>query len=98
MVDKYGADTVRLFSMFAAPPDQSLEWNEAGVEGMSRFLRRLWRDVHAHVGAAAIIRSVDATTLERDAEDAAPAGARDDRRKSPTTTAAATRSTPRSPR
>jgi len=49
MVDKYGADTVRLFSMFAAPPDQSLEWNEAGVEGMARFLKRLWRDLHAHV-------------------------------------------------
>jgi leucyl-tRNA synthetase len=48
MVDKYGADTVRLFSMFAAPPEQSLEWNEAGVEGMARFLRRLWRDVHTH--------------------------------------------------
>jgi leucyl-tRNA synthetase len=43
MVDKYGADTVRLFSMFAAPPEQSLEWNEAGVEGCYRFLRRLWR-------------------------------------------------------
>ncbi len=49
MIDKYGADTVRLFSMFAAPPDQSLSWNEAGVEGMARFLRRLWRDVHLHV-------------------------------------------------
>jgi leucyl-tRNA synthetase len=53
MVDKFGADTVRLFSMFAAPPDQSLEWNEAGVEGMARFLRRLWRDVSAHAEAAA---------------------------------------------
>jgi leucyl-tRNA synthetase len=51
MVDKYGADTVRLFSMFAAPPEKSLEWSEAGVEGMARFLRRLWRDVHAHVSA-----------------------------------------------
>jgi leucyl-tRNA synthetase len=49
MVDKYGADTVRLFSMFAAPPEQSLEWNEAGVEGMSRFLRRFWREVTTHV-------------------------------------------------
>lgn len=48
MVDKYGADTVRLFSMFAAPPEQSLEWNEAGVEGMARFLRRLWTMVHKH--------------------------------------------------
>jgi leucyl-tRNA synthetase len=48
LVDRYGADTVRLFSMFAAPPEQSLEWSDAGVEGMARFLRRLWRDVHAH--------------------------------------------------
>uniref|UniRef100_UPI00262B8B53 leucine--tRNA ligase n=1 Tax=Oleiagrimonas sp. TaxID=2010330 RepID=UPI00262B8B53 len=52
MVDKYGADTVRLFSMFAAPPDQALEWNEAGVEGMSRFLRRFWRVVVAHASQA----------------------------------------------
>ncbi|MGY1425270.1 leucine--tRNA ligase [Lysobacter sp. A289] len=50
MVDKFGADTVRLFSMFAAPPDLSLEWNEAGVEGMARFLRRFWREVLSHVG------------------------------------------------
>ena len=49
LVDRYGADTVRLFSMFAAPPEQSLEWSDAGVEGMARFLRRLWRDLHAHV-------------------------------------------------
>ena len=49
MVGKYGADTVRLFSMFAAPPEQSLEWNEAGVEGMARFLRRFWREVTSHV-------------------------------------------------
>lgn len=50
MIDKYGADTVRLFSMFAAPPDQSLEWSEAGVEGMARFLRRFWREVTTHAG------------------------------------------------
>jgi leucyl-tRNA synthetase len=49
MVGRYGADTVRLFSMFAAPPEQSLEWNEAGVEGMARFLRRFWREVISHV-------------------------------------------------
>jgi leucyl-tRNA synthetase len=48
MIGKYGADTVRLFSMFAAPPEQSLEWSEAGVEGMSRFLKRFWREVTAH--------------------------------------------------
>ena len=50
MVGKYGADTVRLFSMFAAPPEMSLDWSENGVAGMARFLRRLWaysRDVQA---------------------------------------------------
>jgi leucyl-tRNA synthetase len=52
MVDRYGADTVRLFSMFAAPPEQSLDWNESGVEGMSRFLRRLWAQVNRHVAGA----------------------------------------------
>ena len=63
MVGKYGADTVRLFSMFAAPPEQSLEWNEAGVEGMSRFLRRLWRDIHAHAAQPDHPR-VDASMLD----------------------------------
>ncbi|HET9047507.1 MAG TPA: leucine--tRNA ligase [Chiayiivirga sp.] len=53
MIDKYGADTVRLFSMFASPPELSLEWNEAGVEGMSRFLRRLWAQVVRHVADGA---------------------------------------------
>ena len=48
------ADTVRLFSMFAAPPEQSLEWNEAGVEGMSRFLRRLWVQVQKHAAAGSV--------------------------------------------
>ncbi|HYQ71880.1 MAG TPA: leucine--tRNA ligase [Gammaproteobacteria bacterium] len=42
LIDRYGADTVRLFTMFAAPPDQSLEWSDSGVEGASRFLKRLW--------------------------------------------------------
>ncbi|MEM7379443.1 MAG: leucine--tRNA ligase, partial [Pseudomonadota bacterium] len=51
MIDRYGADTVRLFTMFASPPDQSLEWKEAGVEGMHRFIKRLWRAVHTHVTA-----------------------------------------------
>ncbi|MEJ5207762.1 leucine--tRNA ligase [Denitratimonas sp. CY0512] len=54
MIEKYGADTVRLFSMFAAPPELSLEWNEAGVEGMSRFLRRLWAQVHRHAAQGAV--------------------------------------------
>ena len=63
MVDKYGADTVRLFSMFAAPPEQSLEWNEAGVEGMSRFLRRFWREVTTHA-AQSNHADVDASQLD----------------------------------
>jgi leucyl-tRNA synthetase len=42
LIDKYGSDTVRLFSMFAAPPDQNLEWSDSGVEGSFRFLKRLW--------------------------------------------------------
>jgi len=49
LVDRYGADTVRLFSMFASPPDQSLEWSDSGVEGSFRFLRRLWFMVTAHI-------------------------------------------------
>jgi len=49
LVDKYGADTARLFMMFAAPPEQSLEWSDDAVEGQARFLRRLWKAVHVHV-------------------------------------------------
>lgn len=43
MIDKFGADTVRLFVMFAAPPEQSLEWSDTGIEGAHRFLKRLWK-------------------------------------------------------
>jgi len=42
LIDLYGADTSRLFTMFAAPPEQQLEWSDSGVEGAARFLRRLW--------------------------------------------------------
>jgi len=65
LVDKYGADTVRLFSMFAAPPDQSLEWSDAGVEGSWRFLRRLWAGVHKHSVASAdqTVEAVDTSAL-----------------------------------
>ncbi len=51
LIDAYGADTARLFMMFAAPPDQQLEWSDAGVEGAHRFLKRLWKAVHDHVQA-----------------------------------------------
>ncbi|MDI3260680.1 MAG: leucine--tRNA ligase [Sinobacteraceae bacterium] len=49
IIDAHGADAVRLFMMFAAPPEATLEWSDAGIEGAGRFLRRLWRLVHAHV-------------------------------------------------
>ncbi|MCC5794351.1 MAG: leucine--tRNA ligase [Chromatiales bacterium] len=48
LVERYGADTARLFTMFAAPPEQSLEWSDDGVQGAHRFLKRLWRAVHEH--------------------------------------------------
>ncbi len=51
LVERYGADTARLFTMFAAPPEQTLEWSDEGVEGAFRFMKRLWRAVHQHVSA-----------------------------------------------
>ena len=54
LIDQYGADTARLFIMFASPPDQSLEWSDAGVEGAYRFLKRLWRLVFEHVSAGTV--------------------------------------------
>ncbi|MGH1370564.1 MAG: leucine--tRNA ligase [Cellvibrionaceae bacterium] len=62
-VNQYGADTVRLFTMFTAPPEQTLEWADSGVEGASRFLRRLWKAVHGHLAAG------EATALNSDALD-----------------------------
>ena len=50
-VDRYGADTVRLFTMFAAPPEQTLEWNDEGVAGAQRFLRKLHKMVSEHIAA-----------------------------------------------
>ncbi len=49
IIEKYGADTARLFMMYAAPPEQSLEWSDSGVEGQYKFLKRLWRIVHEHI-------------------------------------------------
>ena len=51
LVAEYGADTARLFTMFAAPPEQTLEWSDEGVQGAYRFLKRLWKAVHDHVQA-----------------------------------------------
>jgi len=49
LIARYGADTVRLFMMFAAPPEQTLEWSDEGVAGANRFLKRLWKAVHTHL-------------------------------------------------
>lgn len=48
LIERYGADTVRLFIMFASPPDQSMEWSDSGAEGAYRFLKRLWAFAHEH--------------------------------------------------
>jgi leucyl-tRNA synthetase len=54
LIEQYGADTVRLFMMFAAPPEQSLEWSDSGVEGAFRFLKRLWKQVYTHLEAGTV--------------------------------------------
>jgi leucyl-tRNA synthetase len=68
LIEQYGADTVRLFIMFAAPPEQSLEWSDSGVEGAHRFLKRLWKLVHAHAqsGAAPALDVAALTNAQRD--------------------------------
>ncbi|MEW4981825.1 MAG: leucine--tRNA ligase [Cycloclasticus sp.] len=65
LIKKYGADTVRLFTMFAAPPEQSLEWSDSAVEGSFRFIRRLWRQVKEHVDGGLVgSYSIDALSSE----------------------------------
>lgn len=54
IIGQYGADTARLFMMFAAPPEQSLEWSDHGVEGSSRFIRRIWRLVYEHINTGIV--------------------------------------------
>lgn len=68
MVERYGADTVRLFMMFAAPPELTLEWQESSVEGANRFLRRLWRLVHEHTQKGAT-QSLDLSALTEEQKD-----------------------------
>jgi leucyl-tRNA synthetase len=51
LVEKYGADTARLFMLFASPPEQTLEWSDEGAQGQFRFLRRLWKAVYEHASA-----------------------------------------------
>ena len=67
-IDKHGADTVRLFTMFAAPPEQTLEWSDDGVSGANRFLRRLWTMVHSHLEQGAV-ETLKTDTLNEDQKD-----------------------------
>ena len=86
LVEKYGADTARLFMLFASPPEQTLEWSEEGAQGQYRFLRRLWKAVYDHTtagplpqrpqwgrlqGAAADMRRLTHQTLVRVSDDIA---------------------------
>jgi leucyl-tRNA synthetase len=68
LIDKYGADTVRLFMMFASPPEQSLEWSDTGVEGAYRFLKRLWKLASTHIneGKVAALDKNLLTDAQRD--------------------------------
>ncbi|MCO8061487.1 leucine--tRNA ligase [Acinetobacter lwoffii] len=69
IIDQYGADTARVFMMFAAPPDQSLEWSDAGVEGANRFLKRVWRLATGFLEKANTAASIDKTALSTAAQD-----------------------------
>ena len=64
LIEQFGADTVRLFTMFAAPPEQSLEWSSSGVEGAHRFLRRLWKLVGNQLSAEAASTSPAAASAD----------------------------------
>jgi len=64
LIDKYGADTTRLFSLFAAPPERDLEWNAQGVEGSSRFLNRVYRLIQKHIACFAGDGHIDFSGLD----------------------------------
>jgi leucyl-tRNA synthetase len=64
MVERYGADTVRLFMMFASPADMTLEWQESGVEGANRFLKRVWKLVYEHT--TRVSPALDVASLSED--------------------------------
>ncbi len=68
LIDKYGADTIRLYTMFAAPPEQTLEWSESAVEGAHRFLRRFWKQVSEHV-AGGDVPALDVNALNKEQKD-----------------------------
>ena len=68
LIERYGADTVRLFMLFASPPEHTLEWSDSGVEGCSRFLKRFWRFVYQHRECASA-EDVNAEELDPQQEE-----------------------------
>jgi leucyl-tRNA synthetase len=71
LIEKYGADTARLYTMFTAPPEATLEWNDAGVEGSYRFLRRVWNfgsKLHAAQATAQPLKSSAAPVFNKEAK------------------------------
>lgn len=69
IIDQYGADTARVFMMFAAPPDQSLEWSDAGVEGANRFLKRVWRLAMGFLEQGSTTTTIDKAAFSTAAQD-----------------------------
>jgi len=71
LIERYGADTARLYTMFTAPPEATLEWNDAAVEGSYRFLRRVWNFAHKHEGTlkAATAGNLSAAKPRKEAAD-----------------------------
>ncbi len=69
IIEQYGADTARVFMMFAAPPDQSLEWSDAGVEGAHRFLKRVWRLATGFLEKGHAAATIDMSNVSKPAQD-----------------------------
>ena len=69
LIKRYGADTARLFTLFASPPEKDLEWNEQGVEGCFRFLNRVWRLVSENLSIIDGVGEVKAESLQPAAKD-----------------------------
>ena len=72
LIDQYGADTIRLYTMFAAPPEQTLEWSESAVEGAHRFLRRFWKQAAEHIAGGdvpAVDLTLDINSLTKEQKD-----------------------------
>ena len=69
LIKRYGADTARLFTLFASPPEKDLEWNDQGVEGCFRFLNRVWRLVYENHATIVAAGEVDTVSLQPSARD-----------------------------